>query len=482
MTGVAPRFITIIVLIVTAAALPAAEVTLPPYQRLELDNGTVILLGEKRDVPLIGLYAVLRGGAVADPEGLNGVASLFAALLEKGAGERDAAAFAETVESVGGRLSATGGLETIAISGDFLADQADLMVELLADMLRRPTLDPTEMEKLRDRRINFIRAAKDSNLNALVSIYGDALLFGDHPYGNPVSGSEATLANIDIAHIREYYDSHVGADRLVIAVSGDFDAASMTEMLARAFADWRPAAGVAPTVSAPTPASGRRVLLVDKPGATQTYFWLANVGVALRYPQRAELNIANTAFGGPIMSSLLNTELRMKSGLTYGASSSFSRNLEPGSFAISSFTRTEATAEAIDMALALLGQLRATGLDAETIKVTGNYILGQLPTILETAPQLARLIARLEVFGLDASYINDYGPAIAAASVEGVTAVIADAYPAPDDLVFVLLGDAERVRDAIAKYGPVTEISIAEPYFRLPPDEGDSEEPADSTN
>ncbi len=476
MMRVAFRLAPAAALLLTAVSAMATEVTLPPYQRLELDNGTVLLLSEKHDVPLIGVYAVLRGGAISDPEGLSGVASLFAALLEKGAGERDAAAFAEAVESVGGRLAASGGLETITISGDFLADHAELMVELLADMLRRPALDAVEMEKLRDRRMNFIRAAKDSNLNALVPIYGDAMLFGEHPYGNPVSGSETTLANIDIEHIKEYYENHIGADRLVIAVSGDFDAASISEMLARAFADWRPAATEVREVIAPEPLRGRTVLLVDKPGATQTYFRLANVGVALGYPRRAELNIANTAFGGNF-SSMLNTELRMKSGLTYGVSSGFARHKKRGSFAISSFTRTDATVEAIDKALAVLAELHSTALDATTIDTARNYILGQLPTILETAPQLARLIARLEVFGLDASYINDYGPAITAASVESVAEVIAEVYPTPDNLVIVLLGDAELIRDSIAKYGPVTEISITEPYFRLPPAEG--EEPAD---
>lgn len=456
----------------TLAALPvfAADISLPAYQRLQLDNGTVLLLNEKRDVPLVGIYAVLRGGAVADPPGLNGVASLFAALLEKGAGERDAAAFAEAVESVGGRLSASGDRETITISGDFLADHAPLMVELLADMLLRPMLDPDELYKLRDRRINFIRAAKDSNLDALLSIYGDAMLFGQHAYGNPVSGSEVTLADIDIDDIRDYYDDHVGADRLVIGVSGDFDAVAMTGMLARAFTEWRPAGSEPVKVEAPNPVTGRRVLLIDKPGATQTYFWLANVGVALGYPHRAALNIANTAFGGNF-SSMLNVELRVKSGLTYGVSSNLARHLQPGSVAIRSFTRTDATVEAIDKTLAVLADLHASGLDAGAIDRARNYILGQLPTILETAPQLARLIARLEVFGLGPAYINEYGAAIAAANVESVASVIAEVYPTPENLLFVLLGDAEHIRDDVAKYGPVTEVSITEPYFRLPPDD-----------
>ena len=219
-----------------APAVAVADgVKLPAYERVELDNGTVLLLNEKHDVPLIGLQAVLRGGAVSDEPGKNGLASTFAALLEKGAGKRDAAAFAEAVDAVGGRLSASAGLEGINISAGFMSRDADLMVELLADMLRRPTLKADEMNKLRDRTINFIRAAKDSNLNALLPIYGRAFLFGDHPYGNSVVGSETTLANITHDDLLRYYENHVGGDRLIIAVSGDFDADDLRRKLTSAF-------------------------------------------------------------------------------------------------------------------------------------------------------------------------------------------------------------------------------------------------------
>jgi len=464
MTAVQKSLLALVLVISTATA--SAEVmSLPPFERIRLDNGTTLLLNEKHDVPLIGLSAILRGGAVSDPEGLHGLSGLLARLLEKGAGDRDAAAFAEAVDSVGGRLSASGGLETITISGDFLASDADLMIELLADMLRRPALSPAEMQKLRDRSINFIRAAKDSNLEALLPIYGSSVLFADHPYGNPVSGSEESLAAISIADITSYYDNHVGGDRLVVSVSGDFDTETMTQKLSDAFGDWSAANAEIVVVDPATPVTGRQVLLVDKPGATQTYFWIGNVGVGIRYAHRAELDIANTVFGGRF-TSMLNTELRLKSGLTYGARSVLTRPLEPGSVAISSFTRTDATVEAIDMALGELTKLRETGISSEIIDSARNYILGQFPTKLETAPQLAALFATLEAFDLDSSYIDAYGPAIASAEAETIAAVIGEVYPSPDNLVFVLLGDAALIREAIAKYGPVTELSITEPRFR----------------
>ncbi len=442
----------------------AAGVTLPQTVRVELDNGALFIIAEKHDVPLIGVQVLLRGGSVSDPAGLDGLSALLAGLLEKGAGERDSAAFAEAVAAVGGKLSASGDLEAITIAGEFLARDADLMIELLADMLIRPALDEAEMQKLRDRRINFIRAAKDSNLGALVPLYGAAFLFGEHPYGRPSFGSEASLDRIRHRDVQAYYRDHVGADRLIIAVAGDVDAAAIQQKLTAAFGDWRPAGGALALPEAVLPDPGRRVLLIDKPGSAETYLWLANVGVAVDYPGRAALDLANTVFGGRF-TSMLNTALRVESGLTYGAYSTLTRPSQPGSVAIFSHTKTESTIEAIDMALGVLTDLQANGVTDAMISSAKNYVLGQFPPRLETASQLAGQLAELELYGLGKEYVDDYGTAIAGADAESVTAAISDVYPSPDELVFVLLGDAELIRDDIQKYGPVTELAITEPRF-----------------
>jgi zinc protease len=446
----------------------AAGVTLPPFHRFELDNGTVLLLSQQPEVPMVSVTAILRGGAVADPPGHGGLANLLASLLEKGAGDRDAAGFAEAVDASGGTLASRADLETITISGDFLARDAGLMVELLADMLLRPRLEEAELEKLRERSINFIRAAKDSNLNALLPIYGQAHLFGEHAYGNSVSGSETTLAEIGHEDVLDFYERQLGGDRLTIAVAGDFDLALMSTRLREAFGDWRPAADPLPEVTATEPNTGRRLLLIDKPGATQTYFWLGNVGVARDYEHRAALDIANTLFGGRF-TSMLNTELRVNSGLTYGAVSRLYRAAKPGSIAIMSYTPTETTVEAIDMALGVLDRLHRDGVDKEMVASARNFILGQFPTALETAAQLGNQLAALEAFGLDVAYINDYGEALMSTDTDLIAAVIDSVYPTPDNLVFVLLGDAELIRERVGKYGPLTEMPITAPQFRPQP-------------
>jgi predicted Zn-dependent peptidase len=332
-------------------------------------------------------------------------------------------------------------------------------------MLREPTLDAAEMKKLRDRRIDLIRAAKDGDPRRLSPIYGNAFLFGEHPYGAPVDGNEESLAKITQRDLLGYYRDYVGADRLIVAVAGDFDAAAIADKLSAAFAEWRKAAAPLPEFDAPVPEQGRRVLLVDKPGATQTYFWIGNVGVDIHYAHRAELDIANTLFGGRF-TSLLMDELRTKAGLTYGARSVLLRPAKAGSVAIVSYTKTDTTIAAMDLALSLLVRLHDEGFGDDLVLSGKNYILGQFPPRLETAAQLAGQFARLEAYGLDASYVDDYGDAIAGASGESIRSVISTVYPQSDNLVFVILGDADLIRDDIAKYGPVTEMLMTDPRFR----------------
>jgi predicted Zn-dependent peptidase len=452
-------------LLLVQAAAHAVEVSLPDYERVELENGTVLLLSEKHDVPLIGLEAIVRGGAVTDPEGLNGLASLLAEVMQQGAGSRDAAAFAEAIEAVGGELSVSAGLEGIRISGDFMARDAELMIELVSDLLQRPTLDADEFTKVRDRSINLIKAAKGSDPGQLLPYYGNAFLFGAHPYGNPIDGSETTLASITHEDLRQYYEDHVGSDRLIISVVGHINLAAMKSRLMAAFGAWRAAAAPLPPLSDPGKRAGRRVLLIDKPGATQTYFWVGNIGVAIDYPKRAELNLANTVFGGRF-TSMLNTELRVKAGLTYSARSLLQRPSQPGAIVINSSSETSTTVDAIDMALGVLDKLRDKGIADDMILSARNYIMGQFPPRLETASQIAALFAMLERYGLDTAYIDGYGTALEAASRDSVTAVIEEVYPLAEHLSFILIGDASTIREAVSQYGPLTEMSIDEPRFR----------------
>ena len=443
---------------------PGVDVTVPANLRSTLGNGLKLILVPRHAVPLIACNLVLRAGARADPAGREGTAALLADLLTYGAGPRDAYAFADAVEGAGGSLDATARDEAIEVHGQFLARDAGLMLQLLADAVLRPHFQSADFDTLRARHIEELKAAKDSNPQALIGIYGRAQVFAGHPYGRAVGGSEQSLARIGLADILEYYAREIGADRATLVIVGDFEPQALRAAIAAAFASWHPAAQPLLPLPEPRRVRGRRVLLVDAPGSTQAYFWLGNVGVSRHFAARAPLQICNSALGGRF-GSLLNQALRVQAGLTYDARSEFVRGTVPGEFAISSFTQTESTERAIDLALETLARLHSQGLDARMLDSARAYLLGQFPLGLETNADWAGALGDLDLYDLPESYLGHYGTALTHTAASDLNAVIAAAFPQPDNLVLVLIGDATRLRTVAAKYGALEQMPLAYPDF-----------------
>jgi zinc protease len=454
------------VLLVPAVA-GAQGVKLPKATVIELKNGARLILAEKHDVPLISFSAWLRGGALGEPQGKEGLASLTGELLLKGAGKRDARQFAETVDGVGAELNVSAMSEALEVNGQFMARDTALMVELLSDVLMRPRFEPGEFDKLRDRRVSEIAAAKGADPRGLIGIYFLAFHFAGHPYGRPVIGSETSLATLTREDVLAYAKSQLGGDRLILSMVGDFDTKKLASQLQAALGGWARAEAPAP-VAPPTSASkGRRVLLVDKPDATQTYFWIGNTGIARNDPDRVAVTLANTLLGGRF-TSLLNTELRIKSGLSYGASSAVIQETQPGVVTLSSYTKTESTGRAIDLALDVLGRFRREGMDDTVLASTQAYVLGQFPPKLETSAQLAMKLSELAFYGLDARDVDDFSSEVMSTRRGRIREVIQRVLPAPENLTLVLIGKASAIREAVRSYGPVTEMKLSEKRFTPP--------------
>lgn len=447
----------------SAAAASEPSVKLPDYQTVTLDNGATVLLMPRKDVPLVAANIAVRGGALADPAGKEGTADLLGEMLSKGAGSRTALQFAQTVDGAGGSLGFGSSREAITANAQFLSKDSGLMLSLLADALLRPTMDAAEFDKLRKRAIDGIANAKDSDPRQLTPLYSNGWLFRGHPYGRSTGGDETSLATISLADLQAFRAQQMGGDRLIIAIAGDFDAKAVTAQLKQSFGGWAKASGTLPQVVAKPRETGRRVLLVDKPGATQTYFALANVGGIHGDPAEAAQDLVQTAFGGRF-TSMLNTELRVKTGLTYGARSGIDRSRQPGGATISSFTKTESTKAAIDLAIATLDRLHKEGLDAATIDSAKRYVAGQYAPGLETAPQLAAQLVDMQLYGDSREAIDGYLGNIATAT----PAQIAEArtvFPDSKDLAIVAIGDAAKIRDWMKAYGPLTEMKLSDPRF-----------------
>ena len=436
---------------------------LPPYKKVKLKNGMTLLLMEQREIPLVSFNFIVKTGSTADPAGREGLASLVAELLRKGTKTRGADQISAELDFIGGQLGASAALDYTGGRAEFLKKDLSKGLDLLPDVMLNPTFPQDEVTKLLKQRLDGVRAAKD-RAQGVIGSYFNAYLFGNHPYGRPTGGDEKSLAAITREDAARFYETYYTPSNTILAAIGDFNAAEMERTLAEKFGGWAPKDAPAVSLPEPSPAQGKRLLLIDKPDSTQTFYQIGNLGVARTNPDRVYIRVVNTLFGGRF-TSMLNDALRVSSGLTYGAGSSFSQNRARGPFVISTYTRNETTEKAIDMTLDILKRLHEQGISEADLKSAKAYIKGQFPPQIETTDQLASQIAQLEFYGLDQREINDFYAKIDSMTIDDARRVIKQYFPL-DNLVFVLIGKAGEIESVAKKYAPKLDTkSINQPGF-----------------
>ena len=347
------------------AGVFAQSIHLPPHEKVVFKNGLTILMLEKHDVPIVNLTALIKTGSAADPPGEDGLASVTAELLRKGTEKRTAQEFASDLDLTGGSFEADASADFSNAAAEFLNKDITKGLELFSDALLHPTFPQAEVDKLLAQDLDGVRAAKDDPRSVLGTYY-DAYLYSGNGYGRPSDGDELSLKRIHRNEIVSFYTTYYTPGNTILAVAGDFHTAEMKEKLGEIFGRWAPKVVTAVKIPSQPPVKGKKLLLVDKPDATQTYFAIGNIGTAVGDPDRVALRLVNTVFGGRF-TSLLNEALRVESGLSYGAASSFESRKVPGPFGIYSFTKNESTAQAIDLTLQVLQKLHKQGITEEEL-------------------------------------------------------------------------------------------------------------------
>ena len=438
-----------LLLIVLAATAQAQKLQMPPHEKVVLPNGLTVLLLEKHSVPMVNVAGIIKTGALADPAGLEGLASTTAGLLRKGTKTRTAQQFAEDIDFIGGSFDADAGADYTSFAAEFLSKDTAKGLELISDAVLHPTFSQAEVDKLLAQSIDGVKSAKDSAREVMFAYY-QGYLYNGRGYGRPTSGDENSLKKIQRDAIEKFYEAYYTPGNTILAVAGDFKADEMKKKIAGAFGGWAVKTAPVVKVEAAAPVKGRKLLLVNKADATQTFFVIGNVGISASDPDRVAVDVVNTVFGSRF-TSMLNEALRVESGLTYGAMSVFSKDKDPGPFAMYSFTRNESTGKAIDMALDVLKKLHTEGVSAEQLASAKSYIKGQFPPSLETSGQLARMIARHEFLGLDDSEVNLLGHHIDAVTPETAKEIIAKHFPL-ENLTFLLIGKSAEIAPMVKNY------------------------------
>ena len=359
---------TLLLLAVLAAAMPG-QVRMPKYTRQVLPNGAVLDVMPRKDVPLVTIKVTFRGGAEAEPVEYPGLATVTAESIRRGTARRTADQFSHELDSLGATYNSIADLQSMSISAEFLSKDLAAGLDLLLDSILHPAFHETEMKKVVAQYVDTAKAMKDNPDAAAWEYYRSFFYGASHPYGRP--GDELTYARIGRKQVADFYKQMFVGKNMIVAVAGDFDVETATKALATAFSSV-PAGTAYQWKQTPISQAKRtRIALIDKPDATQTQFLIGQPGIERSHPDRVPLWVVNTIFGGRF-TSMLNDELRVNSGLTYGARSRFDQTHLPGRITITSFTKTETTGKAVDLALTLLRRLKEKGLTADQLARLNN--------------------------------------------------------------------------------------------------------------
>jgi zinc protease len=439
----------------------AAEFTLPKYEKIILDNGLTVYLLEQKEVPLVDILMVVKTGAINDTH--SGLAQITAENLLLGTSKLDRTSFEQKLDFVGATVRTSAGLESTSVSASLASQDIDLVLPLLRDALLFPAFNQAEFDSQKERYLAALIRQKESP-KARINGYFNALLYQGHSYANNVDGNETSVKEMSLKRIMAFHHSWYTPTNSAIVVSGDIDSQYMAGKLKHLFGDWQGSLKVSETAPLPVPVKSK-VFLVNKSDATESTFMIGGPGVKRSNPDFVAIKVINTILGARF-TSWLNDELRVNSGLTYGARSRFDAKIAGGSFYISTFTKTATTTEAMDLALKTYSRLWETGIDKKTLESAKAYVKGQFPPNYETSSDLANLLGNMYVYGFDEQFINTFSEQVNQLDVDKSKQIINDYFP-KEHLQFVVVGKADDIRDQLKKYGQLVEANIKDDILVL---------------
>ncbi|MGE0396660.1 MAG: M16 family metallopeptidase [Kofleriaceae bacterium] len=448
-------------LIQPPAAKPPAAVELPKIDELTLSNGLKVFVIKSDRLPVVSMQLAIKAGRIHEPRARLGVSEATANMLVKGTKKRSALALAKAIDFVGGTIAADSTFEATLVSCSVLARNTKTCLELLPEMIIQPTFPTDELAKVKDNLLGGVRARLD-DAGSLASLHVQNLLWGnDHVRG--WVDSEASIAAIDREALVAWHKAWFVPGNAMLVVTGDVDAAKLKGDLERSFGRW----AKGPTPPAPQykepSLSGSRIRLVDKPGQTQTHIRVAQFGIKHTDPRFFDTLVWNYALGGGAFSSRLMKVVRVEGGKTYGASSTFDRNLDKGSFVASTFTRNSEAVATTKLLLGEIAKMAKGGPTAPEVTQAIANLAGGYGLRFQSVSDVGAALIGAELHDFGKEYLANYPLAVGKVDVESAKRAAAEILD-PRAYVIVMVGDAKDLEPQLKKEGwRYEKVSFAEP-------------------
>ena len=448
-----------------------------------LPNGLRVFVVTDHRQPSIAVRLVMMSaGTIHDPSGMPGIAQMTAAMLTQGTTTRSAQQFAQAIDSVGGHISASADDDDSSASLSIVSSDADFGMRLLSDAVLHPAFSDQELGRQRQQALSGLQV-EYSDAGYLASAVFDRSVYGASPYGMPGEGTPDSVKKIQRDDLVKFHGSSYAPNAALMAFAGDITPERAFALAEKYFGSWEKKDIPTEEPSAPAALSGLHFIVVDKPDAVQTQIRVGKLGIRRDSADYLPLLVTNRVFGGGY-NSRLNTEVRIKKGLTYGASSGFDANRFAGSFDAGTSTRTEATVEATKLIVDLIAKMSTGDVTPAELKFAQEYLSGVYPIQSETAAQVAGRILTVAEFGLPADYNDTYQQKILGVD-EATVREMASRYFNPQDLDIVLVGNASKFLDGLkADYPsatweeiPLAQMDLLESGLRKPKTESPAASP-----
>lgn len=429
----------LLILFMLGVALPARAAT--DIQQLTTPSGINVWLVEEHSIPFVALELRFRGGTSLDTPGKRGAVNLMSALMEEGAGERDAQAFTQRLEELAASFSFNAGDDDFSVSAKFLTETQDETMALLRDALIAPRFDEDALERVRTQVISMLKSDdKDPDKIARKTFY--SMAFGDHPYGTNREGSLESISAMARDDMLAAHRAALTLDRVYISAVGDITADQLVEMLDTLLAGI-PAAGPQLPTRAPLGlGGGTTVVEFDTP---QSVVLFGHEGIRRQDPDFFPAFVMNMILGGGGFESRLMTRLREQEGLTYGVYSYLMQKDQAELFIGSVSSANDKVARAVELVRQEWERAVSDGFSAEEVQDAKTYLTGSYPLRFDGNGPIANILAGMQIDDFPVDYIASRNDKVKAVTVQDVNRV-AKRLLQPDALRFVVVGKPEGLQ------------------------------------
>ena len=432
------RFILPVML--ALAALPARAAI--EIKEVVSPGGITAWLVEDHSIPFTALEIRFRGGASVEPADKRGVTNLMTALLEEGAGELDARAFARARDGLAASFRYAVSDDALSVSAQFLTENRDAAVDLLRQSLIAPRFDAEAIERVRAQVLSGLRS-DEKDPQSIAARRFDALVFGDHPYGSSLDGTIDTVSALTRDDLLAAHGATLARDRIYVSAVGDITAEALGRLLDDLLGDLPLTGAALPGPADPAFAGGVDVVEFPTP---QSVVLFGQPAIGQDHPDFFAAFILDHILGGGGFESRLMTEVREKRGLTYGIYTYLADREFAQFWGGSVASANNRVAEAVEVIAAEWARLQSEGVSAEELENAKTYLTGAYPLRFDGNGTIANIIVGMQMRGLPIDYAatrNDKVEAVTLADANRVARDLLD----PAALSFVVVGQPEGLME-----------------------------------